>query len=91
MRTRVYGWVVLGLAVSALPWDSAQQHRHADGKPGAAASILGTQGMFPSRPTPIAAVTAMPDAEIFAVATTRAAPREPLAVPAQRSRGPGTQ
>lgn len=87
MRTRVYGWVVLGLAVTALPWDSTQQPRHADGKPGLAASTIGTQGGYPSWPTPIAMATVMPDAEIVAVDKLRALPRQPLALPAQRERG----
>lgn len=91
MHTRVYGWAVLGLAVSALPWDPAQQPRHADGKPGAAASRGDAHGMRASPPAPVAVATLKPAAEIVAGAKARTVARAPLPVPAQRERGEGTQ
>lgn len=52
MRTHVFGWVILGLAVFAPPWGAGELPRHVDKGPGVAAPVAAAPGMRRTAPTP---------------------------------------
>jgi hypothetical protein len=84
MRTHVYGWVVLGLAVFALPWDAREEPRQVDGRPGLAPSVAGARGMSLPAPAPVAISRAVPGPDRVEIAPARASPREPASAATQR-------
>ena len=84
MRTHVYGWVVLGLAVFALPRDAREEPRQVDGHPGLASSVAGARGMSRPAPAPVAISRAVPGPDRVEIAPARASPRGPASAATQR-------
>lgn len=54
MRTHVLGWIILGLAVFAPPWDTGEPPRHVEGRPDIAAPGAGAPDMRRAAPAPVA-------------------------------------
>lgn len=79
MRTRVHGWVILGLAVLALPWDTGDRPRHVGRQPGIPAPERAAEHLrFSPRPAAVGDLEAQPTGSAFPAATP-AAVIEPVA------------
>lgn len=93
MRTHVFGWVALGLAVFALPWDTRHNPRPVDKRSDMAASVAGVQHQRPSMPAPAAIAaapmsSAAPGPDIVEGAASQARPGEPVSAPTRTVPGP---
>lgn len=91
MRTHLYGWAILGLAVLAPPWDAGERPRLVDRPTGTAALVAGAHRMGPAAPLPVAtSPAAIPGPAARAGPGESAASQAPTAVPgsapAQRPR-----
>jgi hypothetical protein len=98
MRTHVFGWVILGLAVFAPPWDTREQPRPVASGPGSAAFVAGAPDMRHaarvSTAVPTAVSTAMISGavvgpEVADAAASRAGV-DRASAPPQRAREPVT-
>lgn len=54
MRTHVFGWVILGLALLAPPWEAGVSPRQVDRHPATAAWVAGAHGTGLDAPSPVA-------------------------------------